>query len=95
MSRAKLARRRAKKLNATVAWANNQAIKEVYMDCESINIAAKLAGCTEKFVVDHIIPLQGKNVSGLHIESNLQIITNTENARKHNKYKPIKRGIYL
>lgn len=36
--------------------------------------------------VDHIIPLQGKNVSGLHIPSNLRIIRGEENLRKGNKY---------
>lgn len=46
----------------------------------------KTAGCTEKFVVDHIIPLRGKNVSGLHIHTNLQIITDLDNSSKGNKY---------
>lgn len=38
-----------------------------------------------KFDVDHIIPLQGKNTSGLHVPWNLQVITETENCIKHNK----------
>jgi hypothetical protein len=38
------------------------------------------------YVVDHTIPLKGKMVSGLHIESNLRIITDKWNARKGNKY---------
>ena len=85
------ARRRAKKLNATPAWADLDKIKEIYADCEEVNLAARTAGCpsTEKFVVDHVIPLQGKLVSGLHVEANLQITTQTENATKHNKFKPI------
>ena len=36
--------------------------------------------------VDHIIPLQGKNVSGLHVFSNLRVIPGVENAKKSNKY---------
>ena len=80
---------RAKQLQRLPIWANLGAIKEVYNDCVEINLAAKTAGCTEKFVVDHIIPLQGKLVSGLHIATNLQIITNSENCRKHNKFEPI------
>ena len=36
--------------------------------------------------VDHIIPLQGKNVSGLHTFSNLRVIPGEENVKKSNKY---------
>jgi len=36
--------------------------------------------------VDHIIPLQGKNVSGLHVFSNLRVIPGAENVKKSNSY---------
>ena len=36
--------------------------------------------------VDHIIPLQGKNVFGLHVFSNLRVIPGAENVKKSNKY---------
>jgi len=42
------------------------------------------------YEVDHIIPLQGKNVSGLHIPQNLQVITRTKNRQKTNNFDDIK-----
>lgn len=79
-------KRELAKIDRTPAWADYEKVKDVYKDCEEVNLAARTAGCTEKFVVDHVIPLQGELVSGLHIESNLQIITQTDNLVKGNSF---------
>ena len=66
------------------SWANLEAIKAIYEQCEEMN----KNNDGVQYVVDHIIPLRGKNVCGLHVENNLQIIEMHENCRKSNKFDP-------
>ena len=47
-------------------------------------LQSKITGTT--WHVDHIIPLRGKYVSGLHVPSNLQAIPGVDNVRKNNSY---------
>lgn len=72
--------RRAKELHATPAWADRKAIAEIYKRCAEITKSTGIA-----HHVDHIIPLRGKNVCGLHVETNLQILPAKENFAKSNK----------
>lgn len=66
---------------ATPTWADRELIKELY------TLAQKLTEQTGiPHEVDHVIPLQGKTVSGFHVENNLQVIPATENRRKSNKF---------
>ena len=58
--------------------------RQVYNDKKEI--AEFYRNCPEGHHVDHIIPLNGKNVSGLHTVSNLQYLPATENLRKSNKF---------
>jgi hypothetical protein len=71
------AKRRSDKLERTAIWANLDEIKKIYKECP------------EGHHVDHIIPLQGDLVCGLHVENNLQYLTAEENIKKSNKFTPI------
>lgn len=84
---ARVVKRQLAKLQRIPAWADNWKIQQFYIMAQKLT---KLYGV--EFHVDHKIPLQGKLVSGLHIETNLQIITESENCKKGNKFIP---GYYL
>jgi len=73
---ANLAKRRAAKLQATPRWADLEKIVEVFRNCP------------QDMHVDHIVPLMGKLVCGLHIHNNLQYLTGPENLEKSNKWEP-------
>lgn len=82
--KAQTAKYRACKLNRTPCWLRPEhkaAIVEIY---ECARLLELLMG--EPYEVDHIVPLQGKLVSGLHVPWNLQILTASENSRKGNKF---------
>ena len=68
------AERRAAERERTPSWANKNAIAFFY-ECRP-------DGCH----VDHIVPLLGKNISGLHIETNLQWLPSKVNLSKGNRY---------
>jgi hypothetical protein len=77
------AKRRAKKLNATPCWLTDfdlQYIKSIYAQAKWLS-----QNDGTKYHVDHIYPLQGKEICGLHVPTNLQIIPAVENIRKFNK----------
>lgn len=74
-------RYRARKLKACPAWANQEKISEIYRQSQEIS---SMSGIPHD--VDHEIPLQGKYVCGLHVETNLRIIPASENRQKRNKF---------
>jgi hypothetical protein len=39
-----------------------------------------------KYHVDHVVPLAGKNISGLHVHTNLEIVPAAQNLRKGNRW---------
>lgn len=65
---------------ATPPWSKKDLIEAYYMIAR---------GMTEQtgipHVVDHIVPLKGEDVCGLHVENNLQVLASTANDRKGNR----------
>lgn len=59
---------------ATPKWIDREQVKEVYRTCP------------EGYEVDHIIPLRGESVCGLHVHENLQHLTAEANRAKTNNY---------
>lgn len=74
-------KRRASKLKATPIWSELDKIEILYKKAKWLE---KLTGI--KYHVDHVIPLQGRDVCGLHVWANLQIIEDRINFSKSNNY---------
>jgi hypothetical protein len=74
----------SKRKSATPKWVNAddmKAMNDIYDKARNITRATGI-----KHQVDHVIPINGKNVSGLHVPQNLQILTQAENVSKSNIY---------
>lgn len=78
----KTARYNASKKQRVPDWLSKDdlsKIKSIYKMCRLISLKTGT-----KHEVDHIVPINGKMCSGLHVPWNLQIITKDENLRKSN-----------
>jgi hypothetical protein len=65
----------------TPDWADLTAIRIIYKNAASLTRKTGI-----RHHVDHIFPLQGELVSGLHVETNLQILSAIDNVKKSNKF---------
>ena len=76
-------KRRAAKIHRTPLWLDETdwwTIEQFYKEAKR-----KTETYLEPWHVDHIVPLQGNNVSGLHVPWNLRVIRGSDNLKKHNK----------
>jgi hypothetical protein len=72
--RANQANYQARKIQAMPYWVNKQEIRTIYNNCP------------EGYQVDHIIPLRGNYVCGLHVPWNLQYLSISDNNAKSNSH---------
>ena len=77
-------KRRAALLQRTPKWLSEDDLWMLEQAYELAALRTSMLGFP--WHVDHVIPLQGRQVSGLHVPTNIQVIPATENVRKHNKY---------
>ncbi len=72
---------RAQLNSAAPEWTDWEAIAAIYADC-----AKTVSETGIQHNVDHIIPIRGKDVCGLHVWWNLRIITESDNCKKGNRW---------
>lgn len=78
------AQRRASQKQALPLWLTDAQMAEIdsvyahAKDCEAVS--------GQEYHVDHIVPLKGKGVCGLHVPWNLQVLPADVNLSKHNNY---------
>lgn len=76
---------RAAKRNAVPKWVSKELKQEIQKFYIEARAKTKETGIN--YEVDHIVPLMGENVCGLHVPWNLRVITRFENRSKANRFK--------
>ena len=80
------AKRRSAKAKRTPLWLTVEQLNAIKKFYEIADKESKRTGCVHH--VDHIVPLRGKTVSGLHVPWNLQVILGVDNLSKNNRFWP-------
>lgn len=75
---------RAKRRNRKPKWIKDVFIEEIKVWYKRAKLIKQFTG--ELWEVDHIIPMNGKKVSGLHVPWNLQLLTKKQNREKSNQH---------
>ncbi len=78
------AKRRASTLQRTPKWLTPSELLRIECMYSLASMLNKHG--VESWHVDHIVPLQGKKVSGLHVYSNLRVVPSSVNLAKGNRY---------
>ena len=81
---ANTASRRARKKQAQPPWLTEEHINQIKAKYKNSKRMKKLTGILHH--VDHIVPLKGENVCGLHVPWNLQVIPAKHNLEKNNRF---------
>lgn len=74
-------KRRERLKDATPSWVDRDLVKSIYLKRDELN-----EKWGTEFVVDHIVPLFGESVCGLHCWENLQLLERVDNASKGNRH---------
>jgi len=80
------ARRKAQIEIATPKWLNQWQLEAIAMSYQMADLRTQCFG--EQYQVDHIVPIRGKEVCGLNVPWNLEVIKKSENLKKGNKLLP-------
>jgi len=78
------AKRRATLLQRTPQWLTEDDLWMIEQAYDLAKARTEMLGF--EWHVDHVVPLQGKRVSGLHTPSNLAVIPGAENCRKNSRF---------
>ena len=91
--RAQQAKRHALKLKAMPSWLSDAQLNEITAIYQKVKELQIISDPNDPLQVDHIVPLQGKDVCGLHVPWNLQILPRSLNLSKGSKLVNMSSGL--